>query len=533
MESDVQNAGGLLRLNYEKEFIALKRPNFVFICTDQQRNDSLGCCGNRYAVTPHLDGLAADGVRFKRHNTPCPICSPSRASFLTGLYPRHHKLTINGMALGPEIPTLPAMLSQAGYRTYGIGKHHLQPILAPDRFRMPESEAFWQRPESKDWKGPYYGFQEVQFVIGEADKAGQAGHYANWLKNQSPDGPYRLTADASLDTPPNDLDEVWKCALPADLHYNHWIAKQAVNVIDQATQPFFLFVSFPDPHHPFSPPRPYCNRFDPDEMPLPHKVSGELDKMPPYYRNIFRPGNKGVLKSYWGSSADDEQGFLLNTAGLSETSIRRAIAHTYGMVTMIDDCVGDVLWALEKNGLNENTIILFTSDHGELLGDHGLLHKGPPPYRQLREIPLLVKGPGLPSGKTIDILTTHLDLAPTLLDLAAIEYQSERFDGQTLAPLLTSHNSRCKERDAIFGEYHPRSPNKLYNQTIQTDKWRLTLYPQQPGWGELFDLEVDPHECNNLYADKEYISIIRILCERLHQEFSPQPQVEGRRIAKW
>ncbi len=220
----------------------MQPPNFVFICTDQQRFDSLGCTGNQYAATPHLDHLAAEGVRFTRHNTPCPICSPSRATMFTGLYPRHHKLTVNGMALDSEIPTLPAMLSQAGYRTYGIGKHHLQPILAPDRFVMPESEVFWQRPESKDWMGPYYGFQEVQFVIGESDKAAQAGHYANWLKDQSPDGPYRLTADAALESPPNDLDEVWKGALPPDLHYNRWIARQAMKVIAQSKQPCFLFV---------------------------------------------------------------------------------------------------------------------------------------------------------------------------------------------------------------------------------------------------------------------------------------------------
>ena len=499
----------------------MKPPNFVFICTDQQRFDSLGCTGNQHAATPNLDRLATEGVRFTRHSTPCPICSPSRATMFTGLYPRHHLLTVNGMALDPEIPTLPAMLSQAGYCTYGIGKHHLQPILAPGRFNMPESGAFWQRAEARNWKGPYYGFQEVQFVIGEADKAGQTGHYAAWLKEQDPKGPYLLTAAAALDTPPNDLDEVWKCGLPSDLHYNRWIARQAVNVIDQAEQPFFIFISFPDPHHPFAPPRPYCDRFDPDEVPLPHKVPGELDKMPPYYRDIFRPGKEGVLKSYWGSSDEDEQGFLLDTTDLNERSLRQAIAHTYGMVTMIDDCVGDVLAALKNNGLNENTVILFSSDHGELLGDHGLLHKGPPPYRQLREIPLIVKGPGLHANKTIDILSSHLDLMPTLLELATIEFQPKKLDGQTLVPFLTAKHGHHEPREVAFGEYHPRSPKKLYNQTIQTHKWRLTLYPLQPGWGELFDLEVDPYECGNLYADSAYKSVINALAKRLYHEFPP------------
>jgi len=511
----------------------LHRPNFVFICTDQQRNDSLGCCGNPLAATPQLDRLAAEGVRFTCHNTPCPICSPSRATLFTGLYPRHHKLAVNGMALDPEIPTLPFMLSQAGYRTYGIGKHHLQPILAPDRFRMPESEAFWRRPESKDWMGPYYGFEEVQFVIGEADKASQAGHYAQWLREQNPELPHQLAANAALETPPNDLDEVWKCALPADLHYNRWIARQAVKIINQVREPFFLFVSFPDPHHPFSPPRPYCDRFDPDKMVLPHKTSGELDKMPPYYRNVFRPGQKGVLKAYWESATDDEQGFLLDTSNISETSLRLAIAHTYGMVTMIDDCVGKILEALDQNDISTSTVVLFTSDHGELLGDHGLLHKGPPPYRQLREIPLLMKGPGLPKGKVLDILSSHLDIMPTLLEMAGIPYETETFDGQTLGPFLKGRKVPEVGREVIFGEYHPRSPQKLYNQTIQTKKWRLTLYPQQPTWGEFFDLQADPHECNNLFADEQYTFIIKELSSKLHNAFPPQPTVSAIRIAKW
>lgn len=510
--------------------MVMRPPNILFICTDQQRYDSLGCYGNQHAATPHLDRLAAEGVRFTRHNTPCPICSPSRATLFTGLYPRNHKLTVNGMALDPDIPTLPKMMARTGYRTYGIGKHHLQPILAPDRFVMPESEAFWQRSEACDWQGPYYGFQEVQFVIGEADKAARAGHYADWLKKYYPDAPYRLTAEAALDIPPDDLDEVWKSSIHPELHYNCWITRQAVNFINHVTQPFFLFVSFPDPHHPFSPPRPYCDRFDPNDMPLPGKQPGELDKMPPYYRDVFRPGKEGVLKAYWESPADAEQGFLLDTAELSETSIRRAIAHTYGMVTMIDDCVGEVLDSLDQTGLTEDTVILFTSDHGELLGDHGLLHKGPPPYRQLREIPLLIKGPGLSPGKTIDTLTSHLDVMPTLLDLAGIANE-QQLDGLSLVPLLDGQPAQMRE--TLYGEYHPRSQKKIYNQTILTNKWRLTLYPQQPGWGELFDLKIDPHECNNLYADKEYISIIRNLSERLHQEFPPQPQVLAQRIAKW
>ena len=388
-----------------------KKPNIIVILTDQQRFDSLSSCGNSIIRTPNLDRIATEGTRFTRHNAPCQICSPSRASILTGLYPRHHRLICNGMALDPDLATLPGILASAGYRTHGVGKHHLQPILAPQKFAMPESVAFWDRESAKSWTGPYFGFQTVEFVIGEADTAAEAGHYANWLKKNHPDAVDLLSAEAALEPQPGDLDEVWKSAIPAELHYNSWIADRAVAFIQQTNTPFCLFVSFPDPHHPFQAPQPYCDRYDPAEVPLPRFVAGELERMPPDYLELSRSGGQKFLQSYWESPENSEQGFLLQTDGLLETSLRQVIALTYGMIEMIDDCFGRIFEALAESGLEEDTIILFTSDHGELLGDHGLLHKGPPPYRQLLEVPLFLKGPAIPQGQT----STHLPATLTSL----------------------------------------------------------------------------------------------------------------------
>ncbi|MGI9319618.1 MAG: sulfatase-like hydrolase/transferase, partial [bacterium] len=139
----------------------MSQPNFIFICTDQQRSDSLGCAGNQIVRSPNIDAIAAGGMRFTRHITPMQICSPSRATMLTGLFPRHHGLAMNGMALPESVPTLTAMLGQAGYRTHGVGKQHLQPLLAPQRYAMPDSRAFWDSPNSVDWTGPYYGYQTL------------------------------------------------------------------------------------------------------------------------------------------------------------------------------------------------------------------------------------------------------------------------------------------------------------------------------------------------------------------------------------
>ena len=136
----------------------MTRPNILWICTDQQRSDSLGCYGNPIVRTPNIDAIAKQGVRFNRHITPMQICSPSRATMATGLYPRNHQLITNGMALPESVPTLMTMLTQGGYRTHGVGKQHLQPILAPAELNMPDSRAFWDKAESKQWTGPYYGY---------------------------------------------------------------------------------------------------------------------------------------------------------------------------------------------------------------------------------------------------------------------------------------------------------------------------------------------------------------------------------------
>ncbi len=509
----------------------MEKPNIVVICTDQQRSDSMSCSGNPIVSTPNIDRIASEGTRFTRHITPCQICAPSRASIFTGLYPRNHRLVCNGMALDPSIPTLPKLLSSAGYQTYGVGKHHLQPILAPDELAMPESAAFWRDEKSNNWTGPYYGLRTVDFVIGEADTAAEVGHYARWLQDNYPNAVTLLSAKEALEPRPNDLDEVWKSAIPAELHYNTWIAEKAVSFIERANTPFFLFVSFPDPHHPFQAPKPYCDRYDPTDMPMPRVVPGELDRMPPYYLNLSYSSGKGFMQSYWGSPDDSEQGFLLQTNGLSETTMRKAIALTYGMIEMIDNCVGRILNALTKQGVEEETILLFTSDHGELLGDHGLIHKGPPPYRQLLEVPLLIKGPEISAEVRIDALTSHIDLTPTLIDIAGIVIEHMSFDGLSFVPLLKGKQKAL--RKAIFAEYHPRSIRDLYNQTIQTHQWRLTLYPEHPDWGELFDLDNDPFEHQNLYFEPKFDQITRELKNKLTNVFPPKPIIDAKRIAKW
>ena len=439
------------------------------------------------------------------------ICSPSRASLFTGLFPRSHGLVCNGIALDTSLPTVAQTLSTNGYRTHGIGKFHLQPMLAgPDR-NMPESIAFWQSGDHANWTGPFYGFETVEFVIGDGHEAIKEGHYANWLDHHHPEAVQLYAPANAIDPAPADLDECFASAVPHQLHYNSWIADRAIEFLErQGDEPFFLFVSFPDPHHPFSPPHPYSDAYDPNAVPMPNVVDGELERMPSYLRAPSDPM---------------EQGALIQTSGLSESTLRRVIAYYYGMVQMVDECVGRVIDKLNQTGLRDRTTILFTSDHGELLGDHGLLHKGPPPYRQLLEVPCIINGPGI-QRRRIDSLTSHLDLAPTLLDLVGIQDPKFQADGKSLVPLLEGRTDSL--RDHLFAEYHPRSLLHLYNQTVRTQRWRMTLYPEHPSWGELFDLRADPYENHNRFSDSSLTAVKEQLGELLQRDFAPCPVVPDR-----
>lgn len=507
-------------------------PNLVLLMADQLRADALGCFGNSIARTPALNAVAARGARLHAHMTPNQICSPSRGTLFSGLYARNHGLVHNGIALREGVELMTHALERAGFRTHGIGKFHFQPILAPGPYRMPESNAFWAMPAADEWSGPYYGFQTVEFVIGESAAATTAGHYARWLEATAPDAVALYQRERALVPPPSDLDEVWKCAVPDRLHYNRWIADRACDFLDGIRDDaFFLFVSFPDPHHPFTPPRPWCDLFDPAEVPAPTRASGELRAMPDYVAEAAdrdAAEDKTYLDFLLSPGVPREQGFMTHVAGISDATLRLAIAHTYGAVAMIDDCIDQIVRSLERRGLADDTFVVFTSDHGEFLGDHGLLRKGPPPYTQLLHVPLILAGPGI-SPLTINTLTTHVDLKATVLELLGVNGNAG--DGISLAPLL--RDTGTIDRDAIYAEYHPRVVSEQYNQTLISPDWRITVYPRRPDWGELFDRRTDPGEHRNLFHDPAQRSVREQLTTRLRQEWPPAPEVGGPRIATY
>ena len=499
--------------------------------TDQQRADSLGCTGNPVVKTPHIDALAARGAVFRNHFTPHQICSPSRSTLFSGLFARHHGLTRNGVALPEDLPLITHDLKAAGYRTHGAGKFHFQPILAGPEHAMPDSNAFWELPESKGWKGPFYGFDTVDILIGESVSATEGGHYAEWLKETAPEAAALYLPENALEPQPADMDEVWKSAIPAELHYNSWITDRACSFLDDqdGEEPFFLFVSYPDPHHPFSPPAPWCDMYDPDEVPAPAQAGDELSAMPSYILDGDREeASSSYVDFLRNPGPPREQGFMQTTKRFSEASLRQAIAHTYGMVSMIDDCIGRLLAQLEAQGLTEDTLIIFSSDHGELLGDHGLIRKGPSPYKSLLHVPLIMAGPGVAPGPREGI-TSHMDLRATLQE--HLDLPQSQSDGQSFQPMLPQ--PEAAGREALYAEYHPRTRMDTYNQTLLTEEWRVTIYPENPEWGEMFHLATDPGEHVNLFFNPEFAAEKQSFLQRMAQEFAPAAEAGGPSLATY
>lgn len=476
--------------------------NALLFLTDQQRKDSIGAYGNPLAGTPNLDRLAREGVRFDRCYTQNPFCSPARASILTGLYPRTHGVWYNQVRFDEVgAPTLGDILQAHGYRTGSVGKIHLQPWFG----RHPpggweESMDYWQKhPEMSDWHGPFCGFQEVDMTIGHVHYSTGAGHYAAYIEREFPGGAELLLRDNALAD--DGYFETWRNAIPEEHHYNTWIADRTIEMIDRfAGEPFFIHCSFPDPHHPFSACEPYASMYSPDDMPDPLAASlHELDAMP----DIYRACHLGE-ENYFSRSPS----FPDRIAG---APLREMTAQAYGMITHVDHCIGRVMGRLAEDGLLDQTLVIFTSDHGELLGDHGLLLKGPFYYQSLLNVPLIMRSPRATPGAHAG-LTAHVDLVPTVLEHLDLECP-DYLPGRSLdAPL---QGGQARARDAVLTEFRP--PGGPNMKILHTDEWKYVYYGGEE-CGELFNVTDDPQERTNLFNTPEHAETQRRLHGRLLDE---------------
>ncbi len=481
-----------------------KSPNIVFIITDQQRYDSMGCTGNPFAVTPNLDALAAEGTVFDRCITANAVCCPSRASVVSGLYPSAHGLWTNGVALprnnqlpvnenllrchGPHqfvvshVPTMADVFADAGYATAAVGKIHLSPYSAHSDIPYAMEGNRWATdPAMKDWHGPYYGFQYVDLTRGHGEMGPNAGHYAIWRKENFPEVVAELEAGQHRKNPefPQHSDCYPSC-IPTEAHHSTYIGQRTceqIRNLSKGDKPFLIWTGFPDPHSPFVPPEELAREFAThDTLPVECPAEMTADKPSALTRKQMKQeANQG----------EDHPAFITRTRQYTD-----ALNH------LIDDNVGKIISTLKELGQWDNTILVFTSDHGDWLGDWGMTGKGAAACKSLNHVPMIAHIPGADWPKHIRTTLSNVDILPTLCDLAGVEGPAN-MQGEPIGQILSDGR-----KNPVMVQHHSPKIDRN-NISVYDDHFRFTWYTITDE-KELYDHQVDPNELHNLVGISEH-----------------------------
>lgn len=417
------------------------KPNILLIHNDQHRWDCLGAYGNPDVQTPNIDTLAADGVRFENHFCPYPVCTPSRYSLLSGLYVHEHRGWTNHCTLHPDIATFPRLLRQAGYHTKAVGKMHFTPTYLDVGF---DEMILCEQDGPGRWDDDYH--RDLQ-KLGLVDRNDLEDQRAEYREHARPE--YWDTCGA---LPSN---------LPEEHHSTTWIARHAMDALENwGDSGNLLMVGFVKPHHPFDPPAEWTEMYDPAKLSL-----------RPGWLPACLPHDLALQRGYFPY------------VDLTETKLRQAMAFYYATISQIDFHVGRMIERLKQKGLYENTMIVFTSDHGEYLGFHHLLLKGNHVYDPLMRVPLIVKYPeNQKSGTVRADLVSNLDVAPTILAQA----------GCVAAPEMQGYDLFTQEasREIVFAHSHEG------RYAVARTHTRKLL--QAPGQSLFYNLATDPLEQENL-----------------------------------
>lgn len=515
-------------------------PNILLITSDQQHFNTLGCI-NPHIRTPHLDRLAQQGVRFDRAYCNNPLCSPSRATILTGQYPAWHGCWTLGTSLSEEAPTIGHELRKAGYVSHLVGKAHLQPLASTPEYRSRECYPLLRDLDYwRNFTGPWYGFDRVELARNHADEPHVGQHYAIWMEENGLKNwrdyfqplPGEKPGPFCPPAPPSGFgyflrsERSWK--LPEEFHYSRWTAERTLANIRQAKEagrPFMTWASFHDPHPPYVVPEPWASMYKPQDMPVPAFDPSEMEQMPPAHREALKPEGEADF-SRWQETPYANHGYGSHV--YPEEELRKDIACYYGMVSLMDQEIGRILDGLEEMGVADNTLVVFTTDHGHFIGEHGLIAKGAFHYEDLIRLPFLARWPGrLPEGAVNQSLQSLVDLAPTFLSAAGLPVPG-RMQGVNQLPVWEGDTSAA--RDWVICENHSQ-PTRLNLRTFVTDRYKLTVY-QGESCGELFDLQDDPGEQRNLWADRSAQGLkaelmARFLDAELWREPMPMPRISG------
>lgn len=471
-----------------------KKYNIIWFCTDQQRYDTISGLGNDKIRTPNLDRLIDEGVAFTRAYTQAPICTPSRACFLTGRYPRTTRATFNGNDHFSKDETLVTKIfADNGWSCGLAGKLHI--AGAKDHLENRTDDGYemfkWSHHPQNDWEEGVDSYQ-------------------NWLRSKKirfEDIYSGCHWDSSKKT---SLEEIKMNAgyhkavyedgyrpyvgCPAEYHQTTWCVEEAIGFIEEHKDKNWLVSLNPfDPHHPIDPPPEYQARINADDMELPLWKEGELDNKLDFARYDYQKGGM--------------YGHGHSIIGMSDDQKRQATRDYYAEIELIDDQFGRLVEYLDKNDLRKNTIIIFMSDHGEMNGDHGTYLKGPYFYEALVHVPLIFSCPGLiQEGVRLNAMVELVDIAPTLLELNGLEVPFY-MQGKSFRTLLTGEQKKDHHKDSVYSEFYDCLLQVGYKGQFSTmyfdGRYKIINHHTQNS-GELYDLAVDPHEFNNLWFDDKY-----------------------------
>jgi len=453
------------------EMAPRNRPNILLIMGDQHRGDCLGAAGHPCVRTPHLDRLAAEGVRFRCAYTAAPSCTPARAGLLTGLSPWHHGMLGYGAVAEKYDNEMPRMLREAGYYGLGIGKMHWHP----------------QRN--------LHGFHETLLdESGRVESPGFVSDYRQWFRREEPD----LNPDAT--------NIGWNAyqakpyALPEHLHPTRWTGDRAVEFLRsyRREEPWFLKVSFARPHSPYDPPERFWKMYE--RANIPKAVVGA-------WAERYACRGQQLPADTWRGDLGAEQ-------------VRRSRQGYYGSVTFVDEQVGRMLEALAARGWLEDTLILYTADHGDMTGDHNLWRKSYA-YESSARIPMLVRWPEhFVSAKRGQVLAQPVelrDVLPTFLDAAGALADPKRFDGRSLLDLVRGKTGGWRE---YIDMEHDLCYAKENHWTALTDGRMKYIFHAATGEQQLFDLEKDPGETTDLAQSPEHAAALKLWRGRMVKHLS-------------
>ena len=470
-----------------------QRPNLLFIFTDQQRADTLGCYGNRLVETPNLDRLASEGVLFENAYVTQPVCTPSRSSIMTGLYPHTTGCIDNNVPLPPDTPTIAEMVPGEYVCGY-VGKWHLGDEIIPQH-------GFQEWISIEDYYRAHYSRPEYRSLFSS---------YHHFLADQG------LEPDLQ-EHGARVFGRVRTAQLPEKLTKARFVGREAARLIrEHRDHPFVLYVNFLEPHRPYY--GPCDDLYPPEAVPV-----------GPHFRQ--RPGpnaariNRMLAEHYMRGGHIDGQDLT------TEAGCRKTRAKYLGNVTLVDRAVGDILQALEEEGLSHDTIVVYTSDHGDMMGDHGIFEKCCQ-YEEAVRVPLIVRVPWLVAGgRRIGGYISQIDLVPTLLDLLGQPLPPHLHGVSRLSLLQGQAGLHTRCADDVFIEWNgsewrpPRAfPNGIpaaewqavrgpWRTIVTADGWKLSLSPIDQG--ELYDLHNDPYEETNLFDDPQQRRRIRQLEARI------------------